>query len=85
MNEKQACPLTPALLELLQASVSIRSVHSRALAARLFRSPNTIDTEFKRICEQLDVHSRTDAVLMALERGWVAFPAPKPDADVQTP
>lgn len=67
---QDTCPLTPALVELLQTCVRHGSA-TGSLAMILHRAPSTVDTEFKRINQILGTHSRTDAVVYALRRGWV--------------
>lgn len=72
------CPLTPALRELLQACVTHHTTKARELARALNRSPETIRTEFKRICRLLGESSRSGAVIRALENGWIQLtPAEK--------
>ncbi|MDP1558038.1 MAG: hypothetical protein Q8K59_03780 [Nitrosomonas sp.] len=41
--------LTPALRELIEASLALQTTNPRILAARLKRSPATVRTEFQRI------------------------------------
>jgi DNA-binding NarL/FixJ family response regulator len=65
-------PLPPALLQLLQASADVGTVDAKRLADVLTRSPSTIRTQFQRICKLMQVHSRAEAVLMALHRGWIS-------------
>ena len=44
-----ASVLTPALRELLEASLTLQTTSTKVLAAHLRRSPATIRTEFQRI------------------------------------
>jgi DNA-binding NarL/FixJ family response regulator len=76
MRRKKRGPLTPALLELLQASAAIKSTNAKELARALYRSPNTVKTEFGRIFRRLGVRKRSDAVQVALKNGWIA-PSPR--------
>ena len=74
------CPLSPALLELLQACAEHHTVRSAELAPLLCRSSETIRTEFKRIRERLNVHSREDAVAVAMICGWIRGRRPEGDS-----
>lgn len=67
------CPLTPALLELLQAAVLHGDTSDSLLAAALHRSPHTVKTEWKRVLAVLGVQSRSAALLVALRQGWVSL------------
>ncbi len=67
------CPLTPALLEVLQACAHLCDVSTADIAARLYRSKNTIRTEFRRILKLVGVHSRTAALCLAFRQGWVTL------------
>jgi len=71
MSEFKPCPLTPALLTLLQTSVNLQSTQDRVLAEWLHLSPLTVKSNFKRIHEALGVHSRDAALLTCLENGWI--------------
>jgi DNA-binding NarL/FixJ family response regulator len=76
--EKAArCPLSPALLQLLQVCVSKRCCHDQALADYLHVSPHTIHTEFKLISRLLQTHDRFASVLVALQYGWITLPPPR--------
>jgi len=66
------CPLTPALLQLLQACVTANSTDTRTLAGTLCRSPETVRTEFKRINQILGTHGRSDALIIAVRNRWIA-------------
>ena len=67
------CPLSAALLRLLQVSVEMNSTETAALAETLSISPHTVRTEFQRIRQKLGVHSRSEAVLTALHVGWITL------------
>ena len=73
MNNNASESLTPALLLLLQTSVSANTANADELADLLCLSPHTIQTEYKRICQLLKVHSRTAAILVALKHGWITL------------
>jgi len=73
---KTACPLSPALVLLLQSCLDARTMHDKKLAERLFLSPETVHTEFKLIAKCLDTHDRFGAVLIALEKGWIRLAPP---------
>jgi DNA-binding NarL/FixJ family response regulator len=71
VENTNCCPLTPALLEVLQTAVHLRTTHTGRLATALNRAPNTIRSEYYRICQILSTHSRSEAVLVALANGWI--------------
>ena len=71
-NQEERCPIGGALLELLQASVDDKTTKTADLAELLNRSPATIRTEFQRIFARIGVKSRLEAVLTALDRGWIS-------------
>ena len=50
--------LTPALCELLEASLILQTTSTKVLAAHLHRSPATIRAEFQRILTILGNHDR---------------------------
>jgi hypothetical protein len=77
MNEGTRCPLSPALLDLLRVAAERATTDTESLAGVLGKSPETIHSDFSRICGLVDVHDRGRAVLTALKRGWIALP----DAD----
>ena len=77
-KDKNACPLSPALVHLLQACLDGRSTMDKPLARRLCLSPETIRTEFKRIGQALGTHDRFASVLLAWEKGWIVLPPPPP-------
>lgn len=83
-DPKTACPLSPALVLLLQSCLDARSTHDKRLAEHLCLSPETVHTEFKLIAQRLDTHDRFEAVLIALERGWITLAfAPPPKFTLQ--
>lgn len=71
---KNNIPLTKSLLHLLQTSVDLSTTDAKTLAESLSLSPETIRTEFKRICQLMNVHSRSEAIIEALKHGWVTLP-----------
>lgn len=76
------CPLSGALLKLLQACTEAGSLHDKVLAELLCQSPETIHTNFKRINELLGTHERFAAVQQACREGWIPplhFAPPPPD------
>ncbi len=77
-DAKAACPLSPALLALLQACVDARCIRNKTLADRLCLSPDTVHTNFRRIAEALGTHDRFEAIYIAYEHGWIRFPTPSP-------
>jgi DNA-binding NarL/FixJ family response regulator len=71
----KSCPLAPAQVELLQVCINHRTTSDKPLARALFLSPKTIHTQFQRICALLEAHTRTEALLIAIENGWVCLPS----------
>lgn len=66
---REPCPLTARELEVLQALSDGRVPKEIALALNL--AENTVRSHLHRIYRRLDVADRTQAVLMARERGWI--------------
>lgn len=79
MSENNNSPLTPALHQLLETCLTLKTTESKILAAHLKRSPATIRTEFQRILTAMHVHSRYCAVITAEERGWLHIEKVKGD------
>ncbi len=71
----QACPLTPALITLLEAAVLLRTTNNKSLSEYLSVSEEAVKSGFRRIGQLLDTHSRSEALLHALLSGWIS---PKP-------
>ena len=65
------CPLTPALLQLLQESVNLGTTDATVIAKILVKSPATVRTEFQQVCVLLNVHTRLAAILIALRHKWI--------------
>ncbi|WP_395090048.1 LuxR C-terminal-related transcriptional regulator [Armatimonas sp.] len=65
------CPLTPALKTLLETAVVLRTTNNKTLADYLCVSEETVKSGFRRIGQQLETHSRSEALLHALLSGWV--------------
>ena len=74
MNNRN--PLTSTQIRLLQAGLNHRTVNSRKLARLLYISNNTVRTEFQQICINLGAHERTEALIIALQMGWIELPPP---------
>ena len=72
LDPKTACPLSPALVRLLQSCLDGRSTCDKNLAECLFLSPETVHTEFKLIAQRLDTHDRFEAVMIALAKKELA-------------
>ena len=67
------CPLTPALLRLLEMCVILKTTDAKILAAHLFVTPATVRTTFQRILNILDVNCRYAALCKAEEEGWLSL------------
>jgi DNA-binding NarL/FixJ family response regulator len=65
------CPLTPALRQLIDASVYLGTTNNKVLAEHLICSEETVKSGFRRISVMLNTHSRTETLLKALTHGWV--------------
>jgi DNA-binding NarL/FixJ family response regulator len=65
--------LTPRELEVLRALVEGRS--SREICAELFISPNTLRTHVQNLLNKLRVHSKLEAVAVALREQLVKMPS----------
>ena len=65
--------LTPRELEVLRALVEGRS--SRAICAELYISPNTLRTHVQNLLNKLRVHSKLEAVAVALREELVKMPS----------
>jgi DNA-binding NarL/FixJ family response regulator len=65
--------LTPRELEVLRALVGGRS--SREICAELYISPNTLRTHVQNLLNKLRVHSKLEAVAVALRQQLVEMPS----------
>ena len=76
MNPKNTCPLSPALIDLLQACVDAGCTKDKTLAEHLCLSHQTVHTSFRRIADALGTHDRFEAIYIAYENGWIRFAPP---------
>jgi DNA-binding NarL/FixJ family response regulator len=65
-------PLSPRELEAL--TLAGKGYTNKAIAMRLKISNRTVQTHLTRAYHKLDVASRTEAVMHAIARGWIAAP-----------
>lgn len=63
------------VVRLLAAGLS-----NKEIAVQLFLSVNTVKVHLRNIFAKLDVQSRTEATLVAIQRGWVVVPQAQSDA-----
>jgi DNA-binding NarL/FixJ family response regulator len=61
--------LSEAELEVLRLAAS--GLPNRGIAEELSLSPRMVQLHFERLFEKLDVASRTEAVVVALKKGWL--------------
>ena len=66
-NEESTEPLTARELEILRCLV--RGATNQEIAKTLFRSPYTIGNHVRSIMRKLRAHTRTQAVVTAIELG----------------
>jgi DNA-binding NarL/FixJ family response regulator len=65
-------PLTPRELNVLTELAAGQD--NEAIARTLRMSPNTVRTHVQNILSELGVHSKLEAVAMAIRKGWVQIP-----------
>jgi DNA-binding NarL/FixJ family response regulator len=70
-QRRKKSPLTPALIGLLEAAVTLGTTNNQALAEYLICSGETVKSNFRRLSLLLDTHNRAEAVLIALSKGWI--------------
>lgn len=68
-REHARSPLSDREAEVLQLAAAGAS--NKQIAADLGLSPRTVQTHLRNIFEKLSVASRTEAVITALQRGWL--------------
>jgi DNA-binding NarL/FixJ family response regulator len=61
--------LTPSEREILE--LLARGASSKDVAVKTHRSPRTVDTHIRSICQKLNCTSRRAAVAIATSQGWV--------------
>lgn len=71
MNATKESPLTPALCEVLETCIRLKTTNAKIVAAGLNRSPATVRTEFQRILAIMNVHNRYAALKIAEDKGWI--------------
>jgi len=68
----KSTPLTPKELQVLQELA--QGQDNDRIATTLVMSPNTVRTHVQNILGKLNVHSKLEAVTLALREGWVRIP-----------
>jgi DNA-binding CsgD family transcriptional regulator len=74
--DKTNCPLTLASRELLQCCFDLETVNTDLLARHLNLAADSIASRFKRINKKLGTHSREEALIRAIRRGWIIASLP---------
>jgi two-component system, NarL family, response regulator LiaR len=70
-NLKESCLLAPREIEILQLASA--GMSNKQISIQLSISNQTVGTHFANIFKKLDVQSRMEAVLLAIQKGWIAF------------
>ena len=76
-------PLTDRELEVLRGAAN--GLGNRAIATSLAISQQTVKNHLNSACRKLGLNDRTQAVLYALRRGWVAPPRSETEHDMALP
>ncbi len=74
MRSDPDCLLTPALRKLLQSCLDAADADENALATKLCLSKSTINKQFHAIYTLLGVHSKSAAIVLALQKEWITLP-----------
>ncbi|MBB6048418.1 hypothetical protein [Armatimonas rosea] len=66
-----ACPLSPAMLRLLQDAVALGTTNNKLLASHRGCPEETIKSLFYRINLALGTKSRSEAIMKAISEKWI--------------
>ncbi|HUV95189.1 MAG TPA: response regulator transcription factor [Anaerolineae bacterium] len=72
-SRAEPSPETPTEREMDVLRLAARGLSNRHIAQELVVSPRTVESHMARIFAKLNVGSRTQAVMVALRRGWLTL------------
>ena len=71
--DSRSCPLTPAMIALMQLYVRAGTSDTATLARASGLSPETVETHFRNINRILGTYKRDQALLRTLKEGWITL------------